>query len=93
MDHFTYDHVREPGAHTKDTASQEKEVVSDKDNVENATGEAGAPTKEAAALEEVRGDKDTIEGSTEELKYRSFKPVRHRKKFNLVRRKQVLVFR
>lgn len=96
MDHFTYDLIQgltEPGAHMKDAAVQEEELDSDKDTIENLLGEAGAPTKEVAVLEEIRGEKNIMEDSTRKLKYRLAKPVKHRKEFDSVRRKQILVFR
>lgn len=96
MDHFTYDLIQgltEPSAHIKDATVQEEELDSDKDTIKNVTGEAGAPTKEVAVLEETRGEKNTMEDSTGKFKYRLAKSVKPRKEFDSVRRKRVLVFR
>ena len=97
MDHFTYDYVqdpKEPGAPTKEAATQEGQLHSNKYTIEDATNESGAHTKEAAPQEEeLHGDKDTFEDSTKRAKYLSAKSVRDRKESNIVRRKRVLAFR
>ena len=96
MDHFTYEQTQNPkesDAQVKDAAAPEEGLDNDKNVIENAIEEAGAPTKAAATLEEVRGDEDTIKSYTEIVKDHSTKSLKHRQAIDRVRRKRVLAFR